>query len=110
MSGLVLSDEKRPAAHGTQLSPVATALVVCLRIFPQHLLPTAFMRTELPLIRTVGDVEVLVRERESGSAALLGISTLGTQTHVVLFQIHILSTRHNYILDLSFKNVAYLDW
>lgn len=83
MLGLILTDEQRPAAHGTQLSPVTAALIVCLRILPQHLLPTALMGTELPLIQTAGDVEVLVRKRESGPAALLCISTLRTQYGVV---------------------------
>lgn len=83
MLGLILSDEQRPTAHGTQLSPVAAALIVRLRVLPQHLLPTALMGTELPLIQTAGDVEVLVRKRESGPAALLCISTLRTQYGVV---------------------------
>lgn len=88
MLGLVLTDEKRAAAHGTQLSPVAAALIMRLRVLPQHLLPTALMGTELPLIRTVRDVKVLIRKRESGSAALLCISTLGTQTHGVVSHSH----------------------
>ncbi len=83
MLGLILADEQRPAAHGTQLSPVTAALIVRLRILPQHLLPTALMGTELPLIQTAGDVEGLVRKRESGLAALLCISTLRTQYGVV---------------------------
>lgn len=83
MLGLILTDEQRPAAHGTRLSPVAAALIMRLRVLPQHLLPTTLMGTELPLIRTAGDVEVLVRKRESGPAALLCISTLRTKYGVV---------------------------